>query len=1036
MNNVRPQAGLSAKRIAHLAAIFVLLVQHASVAQTGLVLESIADTNQLAPGSANNWSAFTSRASLGANDEIVFAANAGADQGWWYGDLGSLGLAGLIGGLSPSGGTFSGFINDVYAFNDGVNSGAVFSASQNSVSNNDIIVTTIPGPALQTIAREQGVAPGTGGNYNVLLKSFVNDSGSVVFSANLSTSPQRSLWRYQHGIGNDPELVARSLNSITNVIPGATVSVFTENYSINNNDEIACSVTFASAGTNNRGILVFPDLLSVTDPVLIARKGDLEPSAISSFDDFPIIGLNDNSDVVFKADLNTADTARNIGLYKSISGSVSAVAVEGELAPGPGTAYFTNFEEIFFANNGTVAFVATTRTTPDNSGTNLGRGVWVEIAGTLEYVARVGQQVLDKDGSTVYGNVVSLQSVSMNLDGDLILELTTNPGTVKCIYTKEATAGSPLVQYLTASGSASYGDVAYNESRKRYKITSAVIPKLENFTDNGGGPIGRGLTYNTSNRPMLRMSFDDGSSGLYLLDQQALSFYVTSTNADAPGTAGGQFESVRPTGTINKDGMSAYRAQLAVGPGGVTTSDRQGIWAERLDGNNVPELILVARQGDPAPGGGTYGALDINPVYSGTRVAYPANIVGGGSALFMGVPSSPTLIAQTGDLVGITGLPSGSTYDALRARIALNETGRLLTGIRMTVDTVLGINAQNDTAIVRYGGTTRQIAREGASAVDGGMGVFGDLLNNVRYINSSNNCVFITQKRNNTTLGINNTNNWGIWYFGSSLVPVAVGGTVTTPQVAPETGGANYLRPQQVDFNNSNRIAFLTTLQGAGVTPTNNLGMYVSNAGGTPVLVARTGSTQTSGKGPGGIAPSATFTNFGPPRLRGTTELIYKANLGVDGVDVTVNDDQGVWATLPPTNTLLLRKGQAAPDNLGSVTTQVFDSFKDPVVSPTGRVIVAANLRVGVGGVTSANNAALFVQNQNGDFVRVVQKGSSIDIPDGLGGTETIIVRDIEYTGADGSPLASYTSTSETGFILTYLTATTGETVAMMFLVP
>ena len=128
---------------------------------------------------------FTSRASLGANDEIVFAANAGADQGWWYGDLGSLGLAGLIGGLSPSGGTFSGFINDVYAFNDGVNSGAVFSASQNSVSNNDIIVTTIPGPALQTIAREQGVAPGTGGNYNVLLKSFVNDSGSEIGRAHV-----------------------------------------------------------------------------------------------------------------------------------------------------------------------------------------------------------------------------------------------------------------------------------------------------------------------------------------------------------------------------------------------------------------------------------------------------------------------------------------------------------------------------------------------------------------------------------------------------------------------------------------------------------------------------------------------------------------------------------------------------------------------------------------------------------------------------------------------------------------------------------
>ena len=1004
-------------------------------AQNSVVVTPVAEVGGTAPDAGGTWSALsTSYAAVGTDGGVSFQGVVAGLEGLWFGDPDALELAGIEGDPAPGTAVNYGSFTFDYSISPYAGFGLGFN-NRLSDSNDGIWATPAGGPAV-LLALEGDVAPGTGGaTFTILNRPSVNNNGDTLFRATVSSGGTRTMWR---GPAAGPvAYIARSTEAM-NAVPGSTYSAFGDDYSINDNGTACFHATIAGAGiisTNNDVLLTVADPVPGA-PTLVAREGDVAPGTAGlTFAPFTACHINDDDDVLFRAGLGGgALPERNTGVwfYDDSLATVTEVAIEGDVAPGVAGAFFNTFEELFLANGGVTAFVATVRDTANDTGSLIGRGVWVDAGAGLELVALVGEDALEKDGVTVHGVITAISQVTMNMDGDLALEMTA--GGVKGIWQREGVAAAATTQLLVV------GDTAYDTNRQVRTVSAIYLPESEDFTSFGGGPFGRSRSLGEDTVPLLWINFI-GSSGLYFADLQPLNTLVTSRNEEAPGTlAGTLFDSIRPSGTVNDNGLIAVRAFLQDGTGdAVAGVNLEGIWAEESVGG-VPQLTLVARAGDSTPTGDTYQSLPVNPIFNDNgSIAFPAQLDGAGSAFFAGPIGALEEIAKTGELVGITGLPSGAVYDIVRSLFAYNNGGRLVTSCTFVRDEAEGITVNNDSAILRHGTGARVIAREGASVGAGAVGVFDQMLNRPVLINSTHRVAFIGNRKRNAALGITAANAAGVWYHnGTSLVRVAVGGTASNPQAAPGAGGAQYLAPTHLVFNDASRIAFRTTLQGTGVTVgQNDIALYSSNAGASPVLLARTGATQAGGTGPAGVDPAATFASIGRPDIDATSKLVFRAGLTIGDGGVTADDDEGIWAnTGAGSTTLLLRKGAAAPDSNGVATADVFESFDDPVVGLDGRVVVRAAMRVGVGTIVGTNDRALFAQGSSGQFYRVAQEGQTVAIADGFGGTTNEQILTLNYPNAAGGAGGSYKAVTSEGFVMAYVTFGNSATATMIFLAP
>lgn len=1004
-------------------------------AQNSVVVTPVAEVGGTAPDAGGTWSALsTSYAAVGTDGGVTFQGLVSGLQGLWFGDPEALELAGLQGDPAPGTAVNYGSFTFDYSISPYAGFGLGFN-NRLSDSNDGVWATPAGGPA-ELLALEGAVAPGAGGaNFTIINRPSVNNNGDTLFRATVSAGGTRTMWR---GPATGPvAYIARSTEAM-NAVPGSNYSAFGDDYSINDNGTACFHATIAGAGiisTNNDVLLTLADPAPVA-PTLVAREGNVAPGTGGlTFAPFTACHINDDDDVLFRAGLGGgALPERNTGVwfYDDSLTTITEVAIEGDAAPGVAGAFFHSFEELFLANGGVIALVAVVRDTANDTGSLIGRGVWMDAGAGLELVALVGEDALEKDGVTVHGVITAISHVTMNMDGDIAVEMTA--GGVKGIWQREGVAAAATTQLLTV------GDTAYDTNRQVRTVSAIYLPESEDFTSFGGGPFGRSRSLGEDAVPLLWINFI-GSSGLYFADLQPLNTLVTSRNEEAPGAlAGTLFDSIRPSGTVNDNGLVAMRAYLQDGTGdAVAGVSLEGIWAEESVGG-VPQLTLVARAGDSTPTGDTYQSLPVNPIYNDNgSIAFPAQLDGGGSAFFAGPLGSLEEVAKTGELVGITGVPSGAVYDIVRSLFAYNNSGRLVTSCTFVRDEDEGITVNNDSAILRHGTGARVIAREGASVGAGAVGVFDQMLNRPVLINSTHRVAFIGNRKRNAALGITAANAAGVWYHnGTSLVRVAVGGTASNPQAAAGAGGAQFLSPTNLVFNDANRIAFRTTLQGTGVTVgQNDVALYSSNAGASPVLLVRTGSTQASGSGPAGVDPAATFASIGRPDIDAASKLVFRGGLTVGTGGVAVNDDTGIWANTGAGSTsLLLREGAAAPDSNGVATADVFDSFDDPVVGLDGRVVVSAAMRVGVGTIVGTNDRALFAQGSNGQFYRVAQEGQSVAIADGFGGTTNEQILDINYPNAAGGAGGSYKAVTSDGFVMAYVSFGNGATATMIFLAP
>jgi hypothetical protein len=195
--------------------------------------------------------------------------------------------------------------------------------------------------------------------------------------------------------------------------------------------------------------------------------------------------------------------------------------------------------------------------------------------------------------------------------------------------------------------------------------------------------------------------------------------------------------------------------------------------------------------------------------------------------------------------------------------------------------------------------------------------------------------------------------------------------TYAAPPVIPLAKWSTFRSP---GFDNTGNyygfISQMVTSVPAGVTSTNNVGVFVDTAPGLLTLQLRENDTAT---GTGGLV----FSDFSDLVLGGGDyEFLVKGEVRGSGVVVNVND-KGLWAQ-HATNGLVLvaREGSEAPGVVGST----FFRLTQLALPGTAQPMFQASMTTGVGGVTTANDTGLWVINEGGEVKLAVREGDVIDV--------------------------------------------------------
>jgi len=387
------------------------------------------------------------------------------------------------------------------------------------------------------------------------------------------------------------------------------------------------------------------------------------------------------------------------------------------------------------------------------------------------------------------------------------------------------------------------------------------------------------------------------------------------TGDSAPGTtaAFATFQDPLLTG-----GHLSFQATLQSGTGTprTTTATNTGLWTT-LGG----PLILVAREGDPAPGAGgalfsAFPALAADP----DSIVFTATLRGSGvrtannTGLWRHRPGLTELLLRKGDAFEIApgdvrtvsliqALPATVAYSPDQARaFAADGAFRCLVSFtdRTTAHLVFPLTAP--AYIETLQGDTVPAFSDAPLAT---LGLPASGTTSAAYLASL--------QHNGTTIGRGNDS--ALFLSGSQPTPLA-----STGGVAEDTGAALFKRLWDPIMTGPGTVSFLGTLQtGTGiprVTAANDTGLWIVPPGFVPRLIAREGSP-APGVGDGLTARFTRFLALGTdphqtdPALQRT---LFLARLGnVRGL-VTSASNTGLWtATADTPPRLLIRTGTLIP---------------------------------------------------------------------------------------------------------------------------
>ena len=354
----------------------------------------------------------------------------------------------------------------------------------------------------------------------------------------------------------------------------------------------------------------------------IAYRGDAAPGTAGVFESFiqtrSQMILNDNGHVVLTGQLDDFDT---FGIWSNRSGSLAAIAVDGNPAPGTAVArVFENFSYGSFNNSGQVGFFSSLPPGPA-PGNFPSSGIFSEVGGSLNKVAEIGDPAPGVSGGAVFSQFFFPM---MNASGQVAFSAQSNLGggnegiwsdvsgslSAVALSGQSAPGGGVFsIQFRPGIFMNEAGDIAFKNTILGGADDGIFVSRngtIEQVAREGtaapvSGPPADFLSTSGfgANSPVLdddgwaafMATLDDGRVGIWREDSGGLD-YVAVAGDLAPGSGGATFLDFQEF-AMNGSGMVAFEA-------GLDTFD-EGIWL--LDGNdNLVKIVGLGDMIEVAPG--------------------------------------------------------------------------------------------------------------------------------------------------------------------------------------------------------------------------------------------------------------------------------------------------------------------------------------------------------------------------------------------------------------------------------------------------
>ena len=700
-----------------IAAVFLFFssLSSAVVAQS-FSFEPVTRTEQPAPVP----SALASVTSFSMNDSGQFAF--AADGGLLLSTNGSAAVIAAVGTPAPGGGEFiTGSSPSINASGDVVFRGSVTAPSHSGLflfsngtitqlladgrvaPSGDFLVPTVPAMnaagdvvfvspsglfllsqgGITKIAGRNAAAPG-GNTFLTFSSPSINQSGQVVFTATLSGG-RRGIFLASGGT------ISQVARTGTPAPTGGTFFTFLQGASLNDSGQVAFSALVNGAGRS--GVFLYSDgQITLPVPNFTSVPGGTLANA-------QFVSLNNAGQIAFVG--QTFQQQPRLGVYLFSNGSVSAVMLPGEVSPEGNS--FTQGVSTAISTQGLVAFLGRT----DNSLST----IYSFADNQLTRIAGQG------DSFPGAARVRSASPFALTDQGQTLLLAGTFPGGTG-LFIGSADGDSDPALVIHQSQALPGGGVLFNIlngftmnnstqvvfDASSTNLTSQIVLEsggtLSKIALGGigvGDPAPGGSTFFNFGSPFIndpgQIIFPgatfQGTVPMFSWSNGQLSLFISpAVLSSAVGTA---FATVSAP-ALNDQGQAALFIQPFPFPNGIFLFS-QGA------------LTSIARDGDPAPGGGNFVLPFPDPTFGPVinhngDVAFAADLDTGGPAVFLFSKGTLSRIAGPGDPD-----PSGNVF--LQADTpSINSAGQ----IAFTGD----VNVDGFGTFLSTNGVIVKIARPGA----------------------------------------------------------------------------------------------------------------------------------------------------------------------------------------------------------------------------------------------------------------------------------------------------------------------------------
>jgi hypothetical protein len=484
--------------------------------------------NDAAPGVSGATFLTINRAFLNEGGSIAIEATllgAGTNNVGVWKDTGTgFGLVAQKGSVAPgTGGTILSFDDVILSDSNAISFESRLSGTPTT---SNVAHFNDAGGALGSSAQKGTTIPASTGVFSILQEPAFDGLGNSFTPATLLLGTGGVSVANDSGIWSKPAAspliqVGREGDPVGAAIPGVNFGQFAGRVVANSAGQVAfySFLEFSGGVTTADNTAIFsgtPGALTI-----VSREGDIAPGPDPAvFQTFAAESINNLGKVAFEANLgtggggSTVSSINNSGLFTNSNGIVELVAREGDLAPclGATAGDFSSFRDIFIADNGDVYFQVYLTGGGVNSANDGSFWRWQATDGTLHPVLREGDTAPSTQGAVI----ATLLGFAVSDDGIHAVTGTLVPGIGDGLlnnnyglWMDDGSNGLPIL-------------LAREGDKVDLGLATATIPRItfasfDKTTNSAGGSGGHGKVLNDAGDIIVKASFNQNSSGVFVI---------------------------------------------------------------------------------------------------------------------------------------------------------------------------------------------------------------------------------------------------------------------------------------------------------------------------------------------------------------------------------------------------------------------------------------------------------------------------------------------------------------------------------------